>query len=238
MTFDNAASRLHVILEKAIEVNPNSNCGSVWMQLLEAKDDEELLAKLAAVMQLPAQTALLLTAHHPLQARSIEQWRQPIVFGFKSMQLDGTWNTFRGHLNPSVVSQVGLIGELLHTSMPFQTLKEDEISVVVEKLNAAMAAVKDSSLGGALKRYIVVELHALIQSLRDYRISGAMPVLRQVEAMNFHSGVDSEYKSFLTDHEIGRQVYEGIGAAAGLLTIVSGGYASIEIVAKFLLGNG
>jgi hypothetical protein len=238
MDFDNAATRLHAILEMALAANKETNCYTVWMQLLGGTDNEDLLSKLGAAMQLPGETARLVITHHPVQVKSIERWRQPIVNGFKSMHLGGTWNTFRAHIDDAVVSQVGLIGELLHTSVPFPALKQDEIAGVIEKLNASMAAVKDGAFSAALKRYVVGELHALIQAFRDYRVSGAMPVLRQVEAMQFHSAVNSEYKSFLSDTNVGQHVLDSLNAAAALLTIVGGGYAAIETTGRLLLGGG
>jgi hypothetical protein len=226
MNFDNAATRPHLILEKALEANKETNCHSVWMQLLQASDEEDLLSKLGGAMQLPGETARLVATHHPAQVKSIARWQKPIMNGFKSMHLGGTWQTFSAHIDHAVVSQVGLIGELLHTSVPFPVLKEDDIGRVIDKLSAAMATVKDeNNINIALKRHVVCELHALIQALRDYRVSGAVPVLRQVEAMQFHSAIDSEYKSFLTSTEVGQHVLDGLNAAAALLTIVSGGYA-------------
>lgn len=227
-----------MILEKALEADKNLNCYVVWQQLLEATDEEDSLSKLGAFMQLPGETARLVAAHHPSQVKSIERWRQPIVNGFKAMNLGGSWHTFSAYVDHAVVSQVGLIGELLHTSVPIPVLKEDEIAGVIEKLNASMAAVKDGNFSAALKRYVVGELHALIQAFRNYRVSGAVPVLRQVEAMNFHVAVDSEYKSFLTDTMVGRRVLDSLNAAAALLTIVSSGYASIELAGKLLLATG
>lgn len=238
MDFDNAATRLHAILEMALAANKESNCYKTWMQLLGAADDEDLLSKLGATMQLPGETARLVIAHHPAQVKSIERWRKPIINGLKSMNLGGTWNTFCGHIDDAVVSQVGLIGELLHTSVPFPVLKQDDIANVIEKLNASMAAVKDGAFTATLKRHVVGELHALIQALRNYRVSGAVPVLRQVEAMQFHSAVDSEYKLFLTDTTIGQHVLDSLNAAAALLTIVGGGYAAIETAGKLLIGGG
>ena len=225
-------------MEMALAANRESNCYAVWMQLLGAADDDDLLSKLGAAIQLPGETARLVIAHHPTQVKSIERWRKPIINGFKSMHLGGTWNTFCGHIDDAVVSQVCLIGELLHTSVPFPVLKQDEIAKVIEKLNASMAAVKDGAFSAALKRHVVCELHALIQALRNYRVSGAMPALRQVEAMQFHSAVDSEYKSFLTDTTVGQHVLDSLNAAAALLTIVVGGYAAIETTGRLLLAGG
>lgn len=238
MNFDNAATRLHLVLDLAMSADKKANCYAMWTKLLGAEGDDDMFSNLGATMQLPGETAHLVAAHHRSQVKSIESWRKPIMNGFKAMNLGGEWQTFSAHIDHSVLSQVGLIGELLHTSVPSQGLKEDEIASVIEKLNAVMAEVKDGDFSTTVKRHVVGELHALIQTLRNYRVSGAVPVLRQVEAMKFHVAVDSEYKSFLTSTTVGQHVLDSQNAAAALLTIVSGGVVAIEMTGKLLLAAG
>lgn len=238
MNFDNAATRLHQILDNAMDADKKANCHAMWAKLLGAEGDDDILSKLGAAMQLPGETARLVAVHHPTQVKSIESWRKPIMNGFRAMNLGGEWQTFSAHIDHAVVSQVGLIGELLHTAVPSPGLKEGEVASVIEKLNAAMAEVKDGEFSTTVKRHVVSELHALIQTLRNYRVSGAVPVLRQVEAMRFHAAVDSEYKSFLTSTTVGQHVLDSLNAAAALLTIVSGGLAAIEVTGRLLLATG
>ncbi|HWI10203.1 MAG TPA: hypothetical protein VNU48_02640 [Burkholderiaceae bacterium] len=65
----------------------------------------------------------------------------------------------------------------------------------------------------------MIELHAMMQAFRDYRITGGVPVLRQVESLYYHQTVDSEFKAFLTDHEVGKRVLQALQAAAAIITI-------------------
>jgi hypothetical protein len=239
MEYDNAATRLHNLLERGLKVDKAASCHAAWKQLLEPADDGDLLSKLGAVMQLPDEAHRLVEVHHPSQAKYTKGWRTPIFNGFRGMHLAGQWQTFIAHLDGTVLSQLSAIGELLHTASPSPTLKIDEIGKVVQQLLTAMTQVKESgSIAPALKRYLIGELHALIQALRNYRISGAMPVLRQVESMHFHASLDSEYRTFLTDTDVGKHVLDSLNAAAALLTLTSGAVVTLEFMSKLLLGGG
>ena len=238
MRFDNPASRLHGVLVELLEHKKEENCKAVWISVLRASNEIECLQRLGIVLQLPADAAELVAAQFPDQLNDIPHWREPIVSAFANMNLAGPFGELRAHITAPLVTMLSMTGALLHSSAVAPLLKEDEIADIVKQLRTSLDAVKASqSINAGLKRYVVSSLHALIQAFLSYRLGGALPILAHVEAMQIHAKVDSEYGSFLTDHELGKRVKENLEAAAVVLTVLSSGYTLIEAVAKLAISG-
>ena len=76
-----------------------------------------------------------------------------------------------------------------------------------------------AQLEPGLRAYLARELAELQHCIRNYKITGAVPALRQTEALMGHSLLDPQYSSFLTNHELGTRLLENLSAMANLLTV-------------------
>jgi hypothetical protein len=108
----------------------------------------------------------------------------------------------------------------LGTGSPATKLIPDQdLDKVLSSVSELVADIDKSNLSDALKNYLARELTDLQQAIREYKITGAVPVLKQAESMIGHTLADSEYGNFLKSHELGKRLLDNLNAMAALLTI-------------------
>ncbi|QSB01204.1 hypothetical protein JWZ98_21630 [Methylomonas sp. EFPC1] len=221
MLYDNPAARLKAILEFGMMVPRNKQCRLAWEEILGAQpgDTADLFAKLGKAMELPKRTILLVQTHFPHQLSNAGLWHDPIESAFINQQLGGQWTTFIEHINPYCIPQVGLISDLIHSKVSAKFARDEDISNILDGLKALIDLIDQSTISEQLKNYLAQELGVLVQSVRDYKISGATPILRQAESMVGHTLLDPEYSSFLTNHELGQRLLDNLNAMAAILTV-------------------
>jgi len=120
------------------------------------------------------------------------------------------------------MNYLALASTLLETQIKTKRLEESEIEELRKSFVELLDHVRASELPPRLKSYVVLQLHELISSLDDYFITGAEPILERIEATIGHAYIDSEYKNFLKDHELGKSLFDCLGAAANLVTVAVG----------------
>ena len=221
MLYDNPASSLHRILSLGVREKHEQACHEVWRRLLEVKPDDigGLVSKLARVMELPRQTLIVIQTCFPNQIDASRVWMAPIESAFMQQQLAGQWGSFAGQIQPYCIAQLSLTAELLQTRITTQLLEETELNRLLAELSTLVQEIDSSKLSPSLKAYLARELTEIQQAIRDYKVNGALPVLRNVEAMLGHSLLDPSYSSFLKDHELGARLLDNLSAMANLLTV-------------------
>lgn len=221
MLYDNPAAALQAILEKALAEKHDQPCHAVWRKILNVtvQDEGGLIAKLGTVMDLPRRTLILVRASFPNQLKSVELWTASIESAFMQQQLASHWGTFATQVQPYCIAQLGLTAELIQTRLGTSLIDEEEIAKVLDGLAGLLSEIDRSDLDNQLKAYLGREICELQQLLRNYRISGALPVLKQTESMFGHSLLDPNYSKFLTSHALGARLLENLNAMANLLTV-------------------
>lgn len=221
MFYDNPAARLKAILDAGLKANKEEPCFIVWSNILESsqKDTGTLLSRLGKVMELSSEVVSLLQTHYPHQVESSTRWRGPIDNAFINQQLSGKWESFIAHINIYCVDYLALLSDILHNKLGIQLAKEEEIAALIEKVSGLISEIENSDLESNLKIYLLRELSVLLQALREYKITGAEMVLKQVESMIGHAHRDNRYLAFLQDHELGQRVLDNLNAVAATLTI-------------------
>ncbi len=224
MRYDNPAARLKAILEAGLEENKDQPCIAVWRKLLEAapNDTGDLFSRLGKIMELPREIIFLLQAYSPHQIESSSRWCSPIDNAFTSQQLSGKWESFINHINIYCIDSLGFIADILHSKLNTETAKDEEITNLIDKVKTLISEIENSNLTNELKIYLLRELSVLLQALREYKITGAETVLKQVESMIGHAHRDKQYLDFLRDHEIGQRVLDNLNAVASILTVYLG----------------
>jgi hypothetical protein len=221
MLYDNPAAALQAILEKGMAEKHDQPCHQVWRMLLNvsAQDQGGLIAKLGVVMDLPRRTLVLVRASFPNQLKAADLWASSIETAFMQQQLGGNWGTFAAHIQPYCIAQLGLTAELIQTRLGSKLIDEEEINNLLDAFGDLLSEIDRSELDNQLKAYVTRELLELQQLLRNYKVSGAVPVLKQTESMLGHSLLDPTYSKFLTNHELGARLLENLTAMANLVTV-------------------
>lgn len=221
MLFDNPAARLHMLLQKGRQINQDTQCRKTWEDLLQTKpdDNDDLFARLGKVMSLSRQTHLLLQTNFPSQLEGAEYWRSQLSAGFTNQNLAGAWGTFIAHIDNQTVTQLSLTAELIQAKIATRLVPNQDLERIQSDLQTLIADIDASDLTQNLKNYLVRELVDLQQAVRDYKVCGAVPILKQAESMVGHTLVDPEYKGFLSSHDLGKRLLDNLNAAAAVLTI-------------------
>jgi len=221
MLYDNPAAALQSILEKAVAEKPDQPCHEVWTRLLEITPEDQggLIAKLGMVMDLPRRTLVQIRTSFPNQLKLAEMWTASVESAFLQQHLAGNWGSFAVHIQPYCIAQLGLTAELIQTRLGANLLKNEDLLNVLVGLRTLLAEVDSSSLENDLKAYLGREICELQQLIRNYRVTGAVPILKQTEAMLGHSLLDPKYSHFLTSHDLGARLLENLSAMANLLTV-------------------
>lgn len=224
MLYDNPAARLKAILETGIKANKEQQCFIVWSNILESSTNDigNLLSRLGKAMELSSEIVSLLRTHFPHQVESSPRWRNQIDTAFTHQQLSGKWETFINHINIYCIDSLGLIADLLHSKLGVKAVKNEEIVTLIDQIKTLISEIENSELEDSLKIYLLRELSALLQTLREYKITGTEVVLKQLESMIGHAHRDKEYFAFLKDHELGQRVLDNLNAVAATLTIYLG----------------
>ena len=221
LLYDNPAAALQSILEKAIAEKHDQSCHIVWRRILNVTPEDQggLIAKLGLVMDLPRRTLILVRSAFPNQLKATEIWTASLESAFLQQHLAGNWGTFAAHIQPYCIAQLGLTSELIQTRLGISLLKEEDLLNVLSGLGELLAEIDQSSLDNDLKAYLGREICELQQMLRDYRVTGVIPILKQVESMAGHSLLDPKYSQFLSNHALGVRLLENLSAMANLLTV-------------------
>jgi hypothetical protein len=220
MNYDNPAYRLLALLEKGKTLKDNRNCRECWEELLEVKGDSALLmARLSKAMALPYEAVQEIQRAFPSHGNTWAHWESQVSAAFMVQNMHAEWKSFIHNIDAHTLTYLKLAAELLNSRSQARLLQAEEVASVRAKVSAVLDEVLTSDMQAALKAQIARCLRKILEALDEYRLTGGVAVLQSAEVALGHASLDSEYKSFLTDTEIGRRVLDAISAAANLLTV-------------------
>ncbi len=221
MLYDNPAASLQAILERGAQEEHTQPCHVVWTRVLDVKpgDPGGLFAKLGAVMDLPRRTLILVQTSFPNQVKTTQLWTAEIESAFMQQCLTGPWSSFANNISPYCTAHLSLTAELIQTRLGAKLLLDEDLAKTLAGLSDLITDIDSSALDDGLKAYLARELSELQNSIRNYKLTGAVPILRQAEAMLGHSLLDQSYSNFLTNHALGIRLLENLSAMANLLTV-------------------
>lgn len=224
MLYDNPAARLKAILDAGLNADKNQQCFIIWCNIfnISTNDFGEMFCRIGKVMELPREIISLLKIYYPHQIESSTFWRSQIESAFINQHIGGKWESFINQINQHCTAQLGLIAEILQNKLNSELTPDEKIADLIDKINILISEIEKSELEKNLKIYLIRELSALLQMLREYKIAGNEPVLKQVDAMIIHARRNESYLAFLKDHEIGQRVLDNLNAIAATLTIYLG----------------
>lgn len=239
MTCDNPASRLLALLTTAKEIDGNIQSSQAWARLLDAKGNQALLlSRMGKLLQLPNEVTVRLSNAAGVQPQIVSHISSQFYAAFTAHRFREKWAEFTSQIDSHILNYLDLASNLLEAQTETKQLESDELEKLRANFTEVLERVRGANITQSLKAYVVLQLHALITTLDDYFISGAEPILRQIEATVGHAYVDPTYKDFLQKHELGKSLLGCLAAAANMVTVVVGIPQLEQVVRQLLTQSG
>ena len=222
MPHDNTAERLLAIVSQAKSYPDNANCLRTWREILGPVDDEtDLMNKLGRTMLLPQQLVRELEQFYP-EDSDWNHCAQQISTAFAAQHLHGSWASFKNHIDQASLNYLKMASKLLESKIKTKALTDDQIVDLLMQFTELRNTVLAGDIPPTIKQYLLTYLRRIIESLENYKISGAQPVLEAIEGLVGHAGVDTSYRDFLGLTDIGKSIREGINTAGAIVAIAVG----------------
>lgn len=238
MSCDNPASRLLALLTAAKGIDGNTSSSRAWAELLDTRGDQALLlSRIGKLLQLPNEVTVRLSNTAGIQPQIVSHISSQFYAAFASQKFGDKWSEFTNRIDGHVLNYLDLASNILEAQIETKRLEADNLEKLRTEFTELLERVRDSDISPHLKACVVLQLHALITTLDDYFITGAEPILKQIEATVGHAYVDPVYKSFLQSHELGKSLLGCLAAAANMVTVVVG-IPQLEQLVRQLLTHG
>lgn len=225
MQYDNPAGRLLEILVAVKRHPKNAEAREVWRAVfgLPKSDLGPILsAKLGKAMLLSQQALDLLAEDHPELTEPPPSWAIQVSGAFQIHNVHGTIDTFANSISEDTIANVRTAAVLLNKGSNTKVLALEELKLVRDNLEALHQEVLSSSQPTEIKVFLCRSLRKIIGAIDEYQLTGATPIFEGIEQAFGHAGLDSEYRSFLTDTELGGRVLNALAAAGNLMTVAVG----------------
>ncbi len=225
MQYDNPAGRLLEILIAVKQHAKNTEAREVWRKVFGLPGNElgpALSAKLGKAMLLSQQALDLLSEDHPELVDTTPSWALQVSGAFQSHNVHGTIDTFSNNISADTIANVRTAAVLLQKGSNRKVLALEELKLVRDNLEALHQEVLASSQPPEIKVFLCRSLRKIIGAIDEYQLTGAAPIFEGIEQAFGHAGLDSEYRSFLTDTELGGRVLNALAAAGNLMTVAVG----------------
>lgn len=238
MELDNSAYRLYKILETAKSIKPQSNNLYAWGELLQVNNDKALLlSRMGKMLELPKEISDSLNNVGSADSDTTAHISSQLFTAFTKQRFDLQWETFSNKIDNHVLSYLKLASSLLESQSKTSRIDEQKLEQLHEDILSLIHEFKHSiDLNSRLKSYIVNQLHKIILLIDDYFITGGQPILHQVEATVGHAFIDSEYKEFLKEKDLGKKLLDCLHIAASLTTVAVG-FPEISNSIQLILEN-
>lgn len=224
MEYDNPAARLHSILSEGKTIAATESCRRSWAKLLETPEGEGalLVSRIGKLMGLPQDIIDQTKELYPEQQPTWQYWSNQLNKGFSAQNLSGQWQTFIQHIDDHTITYLAMSADLLESKSSIKRLDPSGIAEIRESINVLMGSVIQSNAEVSLKKYISHHLRLILNSIDEYKITGALPILDAVETTIGHAYLDEEYRSYLTSTDMGSKILETLAAVANLVTVAVG----------------
>lgn len=238
MELDNSAYRLYKILETAKSIKPQSNNLYAWGELLQVNNDKALLlSRMGKMLELPKEISDSLNNVGSADSDTTAHISSQLFTAFTKQRFDLQWETFSNKIDNHVLSYLKLASSLLESQSKTSRIDEQKLEQLREDILSLIHEFKHSiDLNSRLKSYIVNQLHKIVLLIDDYFITGGQPILHQVEATVGHAFIDSEYKEFLKEKDLGKKLLDCLHIAASLTTVAVG-FPEISNSIQLILEN-
>lgn len=234
MNKNNPAERLHALLVHGKIINGAAVCGEVWKDLLKTQNDALLFQRLGKVMSLPEEIEEAVREHLKKPIAGAAYWQAKVSAAFKGQVLTDSWNSFFRHIDDHTISYLENTADFLNRHVPIGP-DEKSLDEWKERLSELIKEVRASEQPQEVKEYIVRSLMKIRNAIDEYFLTGALPILEQVEKTVGHASMHSAtFAPFLRDTELGRSIMESLGVMASIMTVAAS-FPGLSGVADMIL---
>jgi hypothetical protein len=146
-------------------------------------------------------------------------WESTVNAAFMVQNMHGHWETFNKNIDDHTINYLRLSSELLQARTNTKRVVDDELKEVRSRLDAVLQEVLASEQPDEVKAYLVRNLRKIITALDEYKLTGALAVLDAVEIATGHAALDTRYKNFLFDTELGKRMLDTLSATANVVAV-------------------
>ncbi|WP_141699100.1 hypothetical protein [Candidatus Thiosymbion oneisti] len=213
MKSDNPAGRLLNILENGKQHPSGMGCRGAWNKLLRINNSNPalLMSRLGKVMELPNQIIEKIQEHYPNQGSSHEHWSQKLDAAFAQQNLNGSWDSFIGHIDEHTINYLKMSMDLLDVKEGSKVIEDAELADIGNKVNDLLQETIDSEIDAEFKKHIVQYLSKTITGIDEYHISGAGPIVEGIECTLGHAFLDDKYRSSISETSLGKKIIDVLG---------------------------
>ena len=136
--------------------------------------------------------------------------------------MHANWDSFINNIDAHTLTYLKMASSLLQAKSNTRLIADTDLASIREKLDEILVEILSSDLPEEVRRYLVRNLRKIVGSIDEYRLTGALPLLDAVESTLGHAAVDKQYKSFLTDTELGKRLLDTLGSMANVVTVAVG----------------
>lgn len=169
---DNAAARLLRILQRAKEVNGETQCRKAWESILTTQSPKDLVEKLGKVMALSGLAARQITSIHPEEGDAVDHWQKAILNGFHSSALSSKWSEFIKHIDTHTINYLKSHSRLLEYEKRQDDVSPETLERIKELIQTSKNELINSDLNPKIKNLLNERLTDIISSIEDYQITG------------------------------------------------------------------
>lgn len=224
MKTDNPAGRLLNILENGKNHPSGMGCRGAWNKLLRIDESNPalLMSRLGKVMELPNQIIEKIRENYPNQGSSYGYWCQKLDTAFAQQDLNGSWDSFIGHIDGHIINYLKMSMDLLDAKEKSKVIGDDELADIRNKVNDLLRETIGSETNSEFKRYTGQYLSKIITSVDEYPISGAGPIVESIECILGHAFLDDNYRKGISESNSGKKIIDVLGTVASAVTSAIG----------------
>ncbi|TXT31618.1 MAG: hypothetical protein FD131_1035 [Rhodocyclaceae bacterium] len=223
MDYDNPAARLLTVLEEGQKLNAQGSCRAAWDELLKAQGNQALLmSRLGKVMELPQHIIQAIEENYPSHRKHAAHWESQVNAGFTHQSLGSNWQSFMGHIDSHTLSYLAMTSELLQQKSNTKSIEDASILEARNKLEELYKEIRSADIPTEIRLYLIRHLRQILESIDEYFITGALPILDTTGTLLGHALIDEKYRNFLRDEAIGARIFECLTAMANVVGVAVG----------------
>lgn len=225
MKTDNPAGRLLNLLEKGRTIERNVKNRDAWGMLLEVEDSNSplLMYRLGKVMELPKQVIEQIKLNFPNQQNTHSHWSTRVNQAFGMQNLNGKWHDFNQHIDQHTLDYLSMSVDMIDSKGYTQVISSEKLTEIHEKIsNLRQDAIDSDELDESFKKIISVYLQKILSAIDEYKISGAVPIMENIEQTLGRTFFDEAYRATIQRTQFGEKLLTTLTFVADITTISLG----------------
>ena len=173
-------------------------------------------------MELPALIIEAVQQAFPEEGNTWSHWASQVNAGFMVQNLHAGWDTFINNIDDHSITYLRMTSNLLASKSNTKLIAAESLSAIRGELQRIHDELMESDQPDEVKKYLSRNIRGMIVSIDEYRLTGALPLLDAIDTTVGHALLEKNYKSFLTDTELGRRLLDTLSSMANVVTVAVG----------------